>query len=370
MYHISLEIARVYFLYPLERIDTMAKAKKLPSGQWRTLVYHYTDENGKRHYESFTADSKKESEYMAAEFALDKNNFSRPATLKLGQAMDNYIESKSNILSPSTIKEYKRMQEKYYKTIIDIPVKKMTQDAIQKWANYFSLKYSPKTVRNAYGLIEAVMKIYNPGLNLYISLPQRIKPSLYVPSDSDIKALIDYFGKKDKNMELAVYLAAFGTLRRSEICALEATDLSGDTLHIWKAMVITPDLEWIIKTTKTESSDRYVKMPEFVLAKFPTEGKLVTLNPSQITMRFNRVFQKLRIPHFRFHDLRHYAASIMHAIGVPDQYIMERGGWSSDRTLKNIYRGTIEDYQKVFTNRTIDHFENMQHEMQHNNKNT
>lgn len=46
--------------------------------------------------------------------------------------------------------------------------------------------------------------------------------------------------------------------------------------------------------------------------------------------------KKLDIPHFRFHDLRYYSASIMHAIGVPDVYIMERGGWSSDKTLKKI----------------------------------
>ena len=53
----------------------MAKAKKLPSGQWRTLVYSHTEKvNGKdkRIYESFTADTKKESEYLAAEFALNK----------------------------------------------------------------------------------------------------------------------------------------------------------------------------------------------------------------------------------------------------------------------------------------------------------
>ncbi len=343
----------------------MAKARKLPSGQWRTLVYDYTDEHGKRHYESFTADTKRASEYLAAEFAQNKDKRQKTTSISLGEAMDNYISSKSNILSPSTIKEYKRMREKYYPELIFIPIKKLSQNTIQLWVNNFTLKYSPKTVRNAYGFIETVLKIYNPGLSLYISLPQKIKPSLYVPSDLDIKALLDYFSTKDKNMELAVYLAAFGTLRRSEICALDSSDVYENTLHICKAMVITPNLEWTIKTTKTESSDRYVKMPDFVIEKLPKHGRIINLNPSQITMRFNRAFQNLNIHPFRFHDLRHYAASIMHAIGVPDQYIMLRGGWSSDRTLKNIYRGTIEDYQKQFTDRMLNHFDSMQHEIQH-----
>ena len=52
----------------------MAKAKKLPSGSWRVLVYDCTDQNGKRRYKSFTAETKKEAEYLAAEYTLKKKN--------------------------------------------------------------------------------------------------------------------------------------------------------------------------------------------------------------------------------------------------------------------------------------------------------
>lgn len=79
----------------------------------------------------------------------------------------------------------------------------------------------------------------------------------------------------------------------------------------------------------------------------------------------HKISKQLNLKPFRFHDLRHYAASIMHAIGVPDQYIMQRGGWGSDRTLKAIYRGTIEEYTQKYTDITLSHFDNMQHEIQH-----
>ena len=55
----------------------------------------------------------------------------------------------------------------------------------------------------------------------------------------------------------------------------------------------------------------------------------------------------------------------MHAIGVPDAYIMERGGWGSDAVLKNVYRHTIDDKRSQMTNKTNSYFESMQHEMQH-----
>ena len=46
----------------------MATAKKLPSGSWRILVYSHTDQDGKRRYKSFTAPTKKEAEFLAADY--------------------------------------------------------------------------------------------------------------------------------------------------------------------------------------------------------------------------------------------------------------------------------------------------------------
>ncbi len=97
----------------------MANAKKLPSGQWRTLVYSHTeivDGKPKRRYESFTADTKKESEFLAAQFSINKSNIDKPKNLTLGEAMDLYIDSKSNILSPTTLSEYRNMRKNYKAT--------------------------------------------------------------------------------------------------------------------------------------------------------------------------------------------------------------------------------------------------------------
>lgn len=32
----------------------------------------------------------------------------------------------------------------------------------------------------------------------------------------------------------------------------------------------------------------------------------------------------------------------MHAIGVPDKYILDRGGWETDHVLKAVYRNSID----------------------------
>lgn len=50
---------------------------------------------------------------------------------------------------------------------------------------------------------------------------------------------------------------------------------------------------------------------------------------------------------------------IMRAIGIPDQYILQRGGWSSDSVMKTVYRNTI-DLETVRQNKKInDHFKRL-----------
>ena len=71
------------------------------------------------------------------------------------------------------------------------------------------------------------------------------------------------------------------------------------------------------------------------------------------------------LPPFRFHDLRHYAASIMNALNVPDQYIMQQGDWKSIRVLKGIYQTTLPDYQKKILAKTSQHFTEINGGMQH-----
>ena len=61
-----------------------------------------------------------------------------------------------------------------------------------------------------------------------------------------------------------------------------------------------------------------------------------------ITDQLKDIWERAGIPHFDFHDLRHYCASVQHALGVPDAYIMQRGGWGNDRVLKEVYRHALK----------------------------
>ena len=112
----------------------MAKARKLPSGNWHIQVYSHTDINGKRHYASFTNSSKAEVVRQAAEFMANKERDGRPQDITVGQAVRNYIESKSNVLSPKTYKEYKACL-KHYDSLANIKIGSLTSVYLQEYVN-------------------------------------------------------------------------------------------------------------------------------------------------------------------------------------------------------------------------------------------
>ena len=357
----------------------MARKKRkgeLPSGNIRRLVFagyeYLEDENGnpildekgkqkkKRIYKSVTASSSALADDMVIEAKGSKNKLKPNSDKLFRDARKQYIENMRAILSPSTIRGYSQMNT-YFKEIDNIKIKDLDDDTIQRWINKFSMKHAPKTTRNAYGFVNRVLSDY--GVKPSVKLPSKEVTDLYVPSDEDIQAVVKYFqSKNDTDMIIAICLGSFATLRRSEICGLSAADVDGNLIHVHNSIVVNDKKENVLKTkVKNRSSDRYIEIPQFVSDMLPKEGMLVNISPDNITNRFGRGLKKCNVTHFRFHDLRHYSASIMHAIGVPDVYIMERGGWSSDETLKRVYRGTIESYKQKFVEQTNKHFESMQH---------
>ncbi|MGN0657167.1 MAG: tyrosine-type recombinase/integrase [Ruminiclostridium sp.] len=318
-------------------------AKKQPSGKWRASAYLGKDENGKRIYKTFTAPTKREAEYKAMMYKLEyeesAKNVDNPT---MAEAFARYIESKSNVLSPATIRGYIRISRTeltgYH--LSEKRVNDISNEDIQRAVNEYALNHSPKSVRNFHGLISAVLGVFRPSMKLTTSLPQRKRTKLYLPTDEDIKALLK--ATEGEEIEKAIMLAAFGSLRRSEIAALTGDDIDGNYITVSKAMVLNNDNEWVIKSPKTYAGYRTIEMPEFVIAKLPKKGPVTTLSPNKITQRFAAALKKSDCPHFRFHDLRHYQASILHAMGVPDKYIIARGGWRTEATLKNIYQHTMD----------------------------
>lgn len=85
-------------------------------------------------------------------------------------------------------------------------------------------------------------------------------------------------------------------------------------------------------------------MTDIVFNALPTQDKtLIILSPNQISDSFARLVKKTCDRSFSFHALRHYNASVMLQLNIPDKYAMERMGHSTNNMLKRVYQHTFED---------------------------
>ncbi len=293
----------------------MANAKQLPSGAWRVLVYDGKDTNGKRIYTSFTAPTEREANFMALDHQLHHKSKQKVTEMLFQEALQQYIENRNAILSPSTIREYKRMSGHFSESLLKAPLKKITQDIVQKEINFFSKTLSPKSVKNIHGLISAVLKEYNPYMTLCTKLPQKQKSDVYIPSENDIILLLNGTQQYYKELYIPILLACYIGLRRSEICALKWNDINfkNKTITIRSAKVLNENTDWIIKNPKSFAGNRTLILSNAIidtLQRFKKENKakkedfVIPIEPSTITVNFSRLLSKINLPHFRFHDLR------------------------------------------------------------------
>lgn len=273
----------------------------------------------------------------------------RREPITLGAAIDRYIQSKEEVLSPATVLGYKKMLRLCFESIIGKRLDKLNQENIQQAISEYSAGHSEKSTRNASGLLSAVLKMYLPGFQYSVTLPQKKKSHITIPSHSDVQTLVDAISGTE--METVLMLASALGLRRSEICALiwDDIDLKARTVTISKAMVLADDRTWSIKSPKTTVSHRTLTIPDALHDHLKglqqTLGIIIDINPDAITKRFIRLRNKHKV-NCRFHDLRHYYASLMLAIGVPDKFAMQRMGHETDNMLKTVYQHLMDDKDK------------------------
>lgn len=271
-------------------------------------------------------------------------------------AAKSYIETKSNVISPSTAKGYHTIIRTLSKKFKSLIISDITSIAVQKEINDYAKKHSAKTVRNVHGFISAVLSMYAPNTILNTTLPMYVKKEPYIPTDVDIKALMTK--AKGTKYEIPLILAAFG-LRRSEICALELSDVSDTSISISKAKVLNANMEWVIKETKTANGTRTIIVPRELIDMIRKRGYIYNGHPGSILKFMTRVQDELGMPHFSLHKLRHYYASVSHSLGIPDAYIMRAGGWKTDNVLKTVYRHALSDKQEEMEKKSGDYIKNL-----------
>ena len=302
--------------------------KQLPSG---TFFGRLTVNGGRTSVSAPT-----EAEYYAKARAVKAGLLEAKKAapkITLGAAIDKYIKSKSNILSPSTLKAYKSYRKYRFEKYLDKDISSINW---QRMVNEEARIVKPKTLANAWRLVTASVAACGAS-TASVTLPASRHGERPWLDYDQIQAFLRSIYSQD--CELAALLALHG-LRRSELLAITADQVTADTITVSGAMVFDPDGKLIRKdTNKTRTSQRVVhivipRLQELVAGR---EGLLVTTHPNTLRSQINSVCRKNGLPEVGFHGLRHSFASLAYHLDWSEATTMREGGWSSIQTVHNIY---------------------------------
>lgn len=311
------------------------KIEKLPSGSYRARM----TQNKKTYSVTFPF---KPTDRQAYEALIEKinNPNSSKSVMTYSTAYSEYISIKENVLSPSTIRGYESIFKNTPESLKRMRLDQIDSAVVQKYVNIYAADHSPKSTRNYYGLIYAIMYTFIPSMHISVTLPQKIKKEPYIPSEEEVKKIFEYF--KGTKYECVIILMAMG-LRRGEACAITSDDLDGNVLHISKSKVLTKDNKWVVKPfPKNTNSTRSIIIPDMVAELIRKQGYVYNDCPNEIYKPLRRAERALGIQQFSGHKLRHYFISYAHSLGITNANIMTMTGHSSEKTLTEIYRHSMK----------------------------
>ena len=333
------------------------KAQKLPSGSWRVRIMI----DGKSM--SFTADTEDEAIYKAMAFKTGRERGQKPKEKTVFQCVKEYIESKENILSPSTIRGYYIILNHAIDSIDNIKLSKVTEKILQQWININADIYSSKSLKNQFGLVTAALKQERIYLNYKdILLPRVESKEPIIPNEQQIGQILRIV--EGTSVEIPVTLAVTLGLRQSEIAGLKWSDYDGHLLDIHGAKVPDKDNQLVYKnSTKTKASKRKLEVEGILkdrLDRAERKNEFISpMLPGSVLKRFYHLCEKNGLPRFTMHAERHAYASEMLAMGVPDKYAMQRMGHSTTNMLKKVYQHLYEDKQKEISKNMSDKYESL-----------
>lgn len=206
-----------------------------------------------------------------------------------------------------------------------------------------------------------------------LARPPKMGPKERVALDAgQVRRLIE--GSRDDRYHALYVLCATVGLRLSEALGLAWSDVDfdGATLRVRHTLHRThpgdtdhdPEDPWVLRPPKTAKSRRTVPLTPVALAALRTHRErqdeergnyprpidsLVFLTPtglrihgSNMSANLRRTLVRLGLPVVTCHDLRHSAATVMFAAGVPLPVIADILGHSTVRVTADLYRHHVE----------------------------
>lgn len=335
------------------------EARKLPSGSWfiqMRLGGESIPVTARSERACIREAQAIKAEYLAGKRRVEEKDPEREA-VTLAEAIDNYIDSKSNTLSPSTIRGYRKNQKYRFQSIMQEGVESLAGRPQNEWqtiVNDEAALCSPKYLKNAYGFIKGVIRFSTGKI-----IPE-VKLSTPVPSEqaflmpNEILLFVD--AVKGTFFEIPALLA-LSSMRISEIQALRWENIpkNPDFIKTNGAVVLNSENKLTAKKQgKNVTSSRNVpilipSLKEALERERKPSGPVMDITQDRLRENVHKTCIQNGLTDVSIHGLRHSFASLAYHLRMPEKIAMEIGGWSDSGTMNKIYthiaRSDISRYQ-------------------------
>lgn len=360
-------------------------------GRWELRVYAGVDAlTGRRRYATRTVEATSERaarRKLAAFVAEVDTTQMRAGDATFGQVLDEWIDTKGDAWSPSTLKEHRGIAGRYLEPLRRVPVHQLRTVDLDRF--YRRLReqggrdgapLDPATVRRAHVVVRAALEqavrweliARNPAHHADPGTADEAEVT--PPTVADLAALLKAAeGDDGEGSDLAAYIvvAAVTGARRGALCALRWTDLDLELGVIRFPRVISEGPDGPVERTASRSkrSSRLAALDPVTTAvlashRVTLEARAAELGvelaadafvftddpqglapwrPDSTSRRYAKARAEAGLPStLRLHDLRHFMATLALAGGIDVRTVASRGGWAQAATLLDRYAHVLE----------------------------
>jgi integrase len=325
---------------------TSKSIAKRPNGKYRA---RYRDLAGKEHAKHFARKIDAERWLDEVTAALVTGAYVDPKSQKMtvDQWCDLWIESYAH--RESTERQARVHLARIRKEFGPLPLMALDSMAVKRWMA--KLKREGLSDSYRFALHSRLSQVLTDAVHARKlstnpcsrrTTPGAGKQRPYVATEAQLWALYEAAEEKYRPTLL---LGAFAGLRIAEVCGLRPGDVDLD------ARTITPAVQYPAEPLKTEMSMSPVPIPDVFVGELKrllngrTDGWVVLdddggqLGPWKVERHMRRIRKQVDgLPEgFRFHDLRHFYASMLIAGGSSVKVVQQRLRHSSATTTLNTY---------------------------------
>lgn len=320
-------------------------------GKGMRWLARYVDERGREHTKAFTrkADATRWLDGQTAAIVSGTHVAPRDAQLTVQQWCDSWIEG-YKVNRDSSVRAARTHIRQIVAEFGTMPLSALRPSQVKAWtarlqAEEFEASYIYALHRRLSQIMDDAVHDGVLGRNPCSrrTSPPMGKAKVYVATTDQVWAIHDAM---PDHLRVAVLLGAFAGLRVAEVSGLRVCDVD------FIRGVVHPVQQWPGKPLKTDGSDQAISIPQdlaLLLAasvqKYPSDmmvtngGGTDRCGPWIIERAMRDVREQMDgLPEgFRFHDLRHYLASLLIASGADIKTVQARMRHASARTTLDTY---------------------------------